>query len=271
VTDTAPPIQGGLVVRTAARFGVDADKLLVTLKSTAFKGEKPVSNEQMMALLIVSEQHRLNPFTKEIYAYPDRHGGIVPVVGIDGWLRIINEHPQFDGMETHWDNAEASMTCTIWRKDRTHPTVVTEYLAECRRNTDPWKMVHRMMRHKATMQCGRYAFGFAGLHDDEEAQDILRGATPPRMPAAERPASNTERFQAMRNEGDVIDVVETVSEPEPPVPPPTLEHFTAELAKAEDAFVGEMVMEEARELLSDEEMGTLAATYTARFTTGEQA
>ena len=25
--------------------------------------------------------------------------GIVPVVGVDGWARIINNHPQFDGME----------------------------------------------------------------------------------------------------------------------------------------------------------------------------
>ncbi len=67
-----------------------------TLKNTAFKGGN-VTDEQFTALLIVANQYGLNPWTKEIYAFPDK-GGIVPVVGVDGWARIINEHPQFDGM-----------------------------------------------------------------------------------------------------------------------------------------------------------------------------
>jgi hypothetical protein len=51
----------------------------------------------MMALLIVADQYGLNPWTKEIYAFPDKSNGIVPVVGVDGWARIINTHEQFDG------------------------------------------------------------------------------------------------------------------------------------------------------------------------------
>jgi hypothetical protein len=31
-----------------------------------------VTDEQMMALLIVADQYGLNPFTKEIYGYPDK-------------------------------------------------------------------------------------------------------------------------------------------------------------------------------------------------------
>jgi phage recombination protein Bet len=84
-----------LVSRMAGKYGVEPDKMLSTLKATAFKGD--VSNEQLMALLIVAEQHGLNPWTKEIYAFPDRTG-IVPVVSVDGWSRIINEHPQMDGI-----------------------------------------------------------------------------------------------------------------------------------------------------------------------------
>ncbi|MGE9253208.1 recombinase RecT, partial [Escherichia coli] len=53
----------------AARFSVEPGKMLATLKSTAFKGD--VSNEQMIALLIVADQYGLNPWTKEIYAFPD--------------------------------------------------------------------------------------------------------------------------------------------------------------------------------------------------------
>ncbi|WP_032251724.1 recombinase RecT, partial [Escherichia coli] len=44
---------------------------------------------QFIALLIVANQYGLNPWTKEIYAFPDKQNGIVPVVGVDGWSRII--------------------------------------------------------------------------------------------------------------------------------------------------------------------------------------
>ena len=50
---------------------------------------------------------------------------------------------------------------------------MTEYLAECYRNTDPWKMPHRMLRHKAAIQGIRYAFGFAGIMEPDEAEGIV--------------------------------------------------------------------------------------------------
>src|SRR3546814_21059220 len=89
----------------------------------------------MTALLIVANQYALNPWTKEIYAFPDTNNGIVPVVGVDGWARIINSHQQFDGM-TYRQDAE-SCTCIIYRKDRANPTEVTEFMSECKRGTQP--------------------------------------------------------------------------------------------------------------------------------------
>src|SRR5574343_277016 len=87
-----------LTNQLSQRFNLgDGQELLGTLKQTAFKGQ--VTDAQMTALLIVANQYGLNPWTKEIYAFPDKNGGIVPVVGEDGWARIINEHPQFDGMD----------------------------------------------------------------------------------------------------------------------------------------------------------------------------
>ena len=127
-----------------------------------------------MALTIVANQYQLNPFTKELYAFPDKNGGIVPVVGVDGWARIINEHPQFDGMEFGMSADGSECVCGIYRKDRAHAIEVTEYLSECKRNTDPWRTSpRRMLRHKAMIQCARYAFGFAGIYDDDEAERIV--------------------------------------------------------------------------------------------------
>ena len=70
--NSQPP---SLLSKMAAKYSVDPSKMLTTLKATAFKGD--VSNEQMMALLIVADQYGLNPWTKEIYAFPDRQNGIV--------------------------------------------------------------------------------------------------------------------------------------------------------------------------------------------------
>ena len=158
-----------LTNKLAAKFDLgDGSGLLDTLKKTAFKGA--VSDEQMTALLIVANQYNLNPWTSEIYAFPS-NGSIVPVVGVDGWARIINGNSQFDGMEFEQDTE--SCTCKIYRKDRSHPVSVTEFMEECKRDTKPWKShPRRMLRHKAMIQAARLAFGFAGIYDEDEAERI---------------------------------------------------------------------------------------------------
>ena len=95
------------------------------------------------------------------------------MVGVDGWPKIMNRHPQFDGMDVS-DNPDAgSCTVSIHRKDREHPTVVTEWLAECKMDSHAWDTRPiRMLRHKATIQCIRYAFGLSGMMDPEEANEI---------------------------------------------------------------------------------------------------
>lgn len=158
-----------ILARMAERYGVDQDKMLITLKATAFRGN--VSNEQMMALCIVAEQYNLNPWTKEIYAFPDKNNGIVPVVGVDGWSRIINSDKNFDGMD--FEQNDDSCTCRIYRKDRAHAIAVTEWMEECYRDLGPWKThPKRMLRHKAMIQCARLAFGFVGIYDEDEGERI---------------------------------------------------------------------------------------------------
>lgn len=192
MTNVAVIKPAGLSARMAERFGVDPSEMMQTLKATAFKGQ--VSDAQMQALLIVADQHGLNPWTKEIYAFPDK-GGIVPVVGVDGWARIINENKQFDGMDFEQD-AE-SCTCIIHRKDRSHPIKVTEWLSECKRETQPWKShPRRMLRHKAMIQCARLAFGFTGIYDEDEAQRIVEKDV---TPQAQGEPDITTATEAIRN------------------------------------------------------------------------
>ena len=199
----------------ADRYGLDEAKVLNTLKATAFrvsdKSGVEVSDEQMTALLIVADQYKLNPWTKEIYAFPDRNG-IVPVVSIDGWARIINEHPQLDGIEFEYapeivarDHAKP---CPEWcqviltRKDRSKPIIVREYLDEVFRDTAPWKShTKRMLRHKALIQGARIAFGFAGIYDEDEAARIIEGTASVEEPSRiEGPRPKEHQPQPPREE-----------------------------------------------------------------------
>jgi phage recombination protein Bet len=174
-------------------FGMEmpGQVLANVLASTAFSGGERPTLEQLTALVVVARQYHLNPFTKEIYAFPDKKKGIVPIVGVDGWIRIINEHAAFDGMEFRESEertkpepsaqeAPVWMECVMYRTDRKHPIVIREYLDEVYRkkgNYDgPWQThTKRFFRHKTMIQAARVAFGFAGIYDQDEAERIIEG------------------------------------------------------------------------------------------------
>lgn len=166
----------------AQRLSVDPETVQNLMTQTLIKakgGQQRVSHEELMVFMSIANEYRLNPLAKEIYAFNNR-GAIQPIVSIDGWLKIINSHPQFDGMEFD-DKLDSSgnlvaITCRIYRKDRSRATEVTEYLDECKGTSEPWKKwPARMLRHKAAIQCARYAFGLSGIIDEDEA-DRYRSA-----------------------------------------------------------------------------------------------
>lgn len=156
-------------------FGLEnSDELVNVLKNTAFKGT--VTDAQMVALLVVASQYGLNPWTRQIYAFADPKNGVVPIVGVDGWAQIINDNRHFDGMD--FQENDESCTCIIYRKDRSHPIKVTEWMSECKRNTGPWNShPKRMLRHKAMIQCARLAFGLSGIYEQDEAERIIEAGS----------------------------------------------------------------------------------------------
>lgn len=196
LTVRAPEQAKALMERMAARYGVDANKLYATLMNVAFRqpdaGRVSITQEEMLALLVVCEQHDLNPFLKQIHAFKSKSGVIVPVVGIDGWLTIINRHKDYDGMSIRFsdrmlkfeveDRSAKGGTCvvsipefcecTIRRKNLSSPIVIPEFADEAFVRTSPvWrKFPKRMLRHKAMIQCARVAFGISGIYDEDEAK-----------------------------------------------------------------------------------------------------
>jgi phage recombination protein Bet len=207
VSTVATPERAGLLATFGARYNVDAAKVATVLKQTCFRTEKPASDEQMMALLVVANQYQLNPFTKEIFAFEDKHKGIVPVVSVDGWTRIINSHPQIEALEFEYGEDDESgpwVECIITRKDRAKPMRVREYLNECRRETGPWKShPRRMLRHKALIQAARIAFGFGGIYDQDEADRIREvDVTPPRTM---KPQTAAPRAKPAPTDAEIVD------------------------------------------------------------------
>lgn len=185
----------------ANRLNITPGSLKGTLQATVFKN---CNDSEFAALVIVANEYKLNPLTKEIYAFPQKGGGIVPLVSVDGWIRIMNEHPQFDGIEFEdipdADGKLLAIEATIWRKDRSRAIKVVEYLSECQGTTGPWqKSPARMLRHRALIQCARIAFGFSGIYaeDDSEIEISLGGdLTPAPMRNVTQPSHQIEHVEA---------------------------------------------------------------------------
>jgi len=189
------PVQAGnknvsLLASFAARMGVTPDKLLASLTTVAFRvmektqqGYQPaaLTNEELIALLSVCNTYGLDPFSKQVYAFKGQSGAIQPLISVDGWLAILNRQPEFDGMTEQWaetyiveNGVEIPEWCeiTIFRKDRSHPVIHREYAKEAYTGSMPWKKYpRRMLKHRATVQCIRYAFGISGALDEESAKE----------------------------------------------------------------------------------------------------
>lgn len=183
VTSIALPDTGGkvdkparvsIIALLAEKYSLDAKAFLEAVKSTLMPSG--ATDAQTAAFLVVCNRYDLDPFTREIYAFPTKAGGIQPVVAVDGWLNIMNAHPAYDGYE-YAENLEqgrlVSGTIKVFRTDRSRPTVHTEYFSEAKRNTDPWNnMPHRMLENRTSVQGIRRAFGIKGLMDVDEASAL---------------------------------------------------------------------------------------------------
>jgi len=186
----------------AARLNVDPNKLLATLKGTVFQ---KANDEELMALVMVANSYGLDPILKDIYAFPAKGGGIVPVVSVDGWNRLLIRQPDFDGIEFEFvdkdDGSPHSCTATVHIKNRSHPVKVTEYFDECKRNTEPWNnMPRRMLRNRTLCQASRMAFGISGVYNEDEGRDVIEVTStivpaepPPKLVAA--PATVTPQAE----------------------------------------------------------------------------
>ena len=188
------PVPHDVLSAVAAIAGTTDIKAFSDVLASTIMPSPNVRPEQITAFLMVAKEYKLNPITKEIYAFPAKGGGVQPIVSIDGWLKIINSHPDFDGMEFRdtLDDSGAlrAVTCRIYRKDRTHPVEMTEYMDECKRNTDPWRQWRDLLARTGKEEGKMLAFVGAARMEDMAAKkaDELIATLRKHAPAAEPPA-----------------------------------------------------------------------------------
>lgn len=172
------PPKRKLLQQLADRYGVEPEIFKRTVSAVSMPN--PHTDEELISCLIVANEHDLNPLTKEIHFMRTKTGQIMPIVGVDGWIKKLNAHPHFNGFvfDHQWsqDGKQlVAVTCKIFRKDRDHPVMATELMSECARlpaqgkGPNAWSMTpSRMLRHRALMQAARYAVGFGGAMDMDE-------------------------------------------------------------------------------------------------------
>jgi len=118
----------------------------------------------ILLLLRSAKQYQLNPLEEEIILI-EQTNVWQSTISINGWIKIINQHPAFSGVSFLESNTQENgvptwMECTIYRSDRAIGTTIREYFLEVQKESEIWqKMPRRMLRHKALQQCARLTFG----------------------------------------------------------------------------------------------------------------
>lgn len=202
----------------AQRFSLDAvDGQAAAAAIVNQLGIANASPQEILQMLVVCSEHGLNPFTKEIYAFK-QGSKLQPLIGFDGWIRIANSNPNYDGhcfaFTDGEDGKPVSCRCTIYRKDRTHPVEVEEFYSENNMPSSPvWKQrPRRMLMIRALAQAVRQAFGVSGIHHDltpEEAGEEIR-RTEATVKHAE---SHNSMYQGLNGKTEVKADAVAVAEP----------------------------------------------------------
>ena len=162
-------------------MGVSQEEVVDVIKGMIISSKNQhgaiATNAEMAVVSSVCAKYDLNPLVSECAAFVSG-GKLSVVVMIQGWYRIVNRQPDFDGVEFD-DRLDSNggiiaTTCVMYLKNRSRPVRVTEYLSECRQErSDVWKKYpFRMLRHKAYIQCAKMAFGISEVIDDDEASRI---------------------------------------------------------------------------------------------------
>lgn len=123
----------GIVERASEFLGCNPDRLFDLLREK-WECEQPFTNEELFPAVSMIARYGLDPLMNEIRCTRERSGRVISVILIDGWVKILNRTPGYDGHEQtiEWDEDHNPRSCTttIHSKNRSHPVSYTAYWSE---------------------------------------------------------------------------------------------------------------------------------------------
>jgi phage recombination protein Bet len=214
----AAPAPTLLVPAPARGSRYDDPEVIATIKDTVAKG---ATDAQLRMFLEICKATGLNPFLREIWFVAET-GRIM--AGRDGYLRVANENPMFDGMETRVErdshNVPVKATCSVWRKDRSHAITCEAYYSEYVKGSPVWRNYPSAMISKvAEVLALKRSFAINGVVTEEEIGTGDAPAAPAARGSKEAAQSVAEaKIAAMRNGASYSDISQ--ADPRIPRKPP---------------------------------------------------
>ncbi len=149
----------------AAKLGVNTDKLCDLLRNVwhTSKGQPELTKQEMFNGMSLIARFDLDPISREVYVTRDKTGRLLTIVGIDGWIKILNRTPHYDGfdVELGWNEDETKLLWAetrIYSKERSHPVVYRGFMQEYMKMAGnvaqkaPWHMLRIFsLRHAARL------------------------------------------------------------------------------------------------------------------------
>ena len=192
------------IVATSEENKVTQDLLLDYLKTM----NKGLNEQQTKQFLAVAGTFGLNPWKREVYAvtFKNKDGStdMSIVTGYETYIKRAELNPNYDGYEIQfkggfkrgkvtksgkngsWQvdalvpDGEVSCVCTVYRKDRAHPTREEVFFDEYNKGNDMWIQKPRTMLKKVAIVSAfrkAFPFDFGGMpYTNDELPDHMTGA-----------------------------------------------------------------------------------------------
>ena len=169
------------------RASVWTQEQINTIKNTVAVG---ADDDELKMFLALAAKYDLDPFAREIWFIQAKDRNII-TTGRDGYLKIANRNPHFDGMVSdvvhagdrfmkEGDNIKHFYTVSnrgpiigayaiVYRKDRAHSSYFFAPFSEYNKGFNTWKQYPSAMIQKVAEACAlKRAFSISGLVTEEE-------------------------------------------------------------------------------------------------------
>lgn len=161
--------------KLATKLGIEPGMMIETIKAMCFPTMRPenITDAQTAAFISVCATQDLNPLVAgQVYAYPTKSGGIVPVIGPDGVFKKLGERTDVS-YECEVFPADVALKpthakATIYVEGKERPYTFTAVFSEWYVSNNPnWNTRPRhMIWLRALKQCARLVIN--GLPMDKE-------------------------------------------------------------------------------------------------------